>query len=71
MILIKDYASMKRSFTITGLVVTFVLSISAIIYSFFSPFNPEILWGSLAMHFSYVGLYWNKRVRADRMEVEK
>ena len=68
--LVKDYQTHRKSFTVTGTVLTFLLVIVAFVVIVLYATDPEILWAALAFHTVYVGLYWNKRVRASKDGIE-
>lgn len=62
--LLKDYATGKKSFTMTGLLVTFVLLLICMIVVLFKGLNnaDAIGWFSIPFGF-FAGIYLNKRIR--------
>lgn len=68
--LITDYQSRRKSFTITGLVISFLCVFALTISSLFLNVNEGIFWAVLTWHVSYIALYWNKRVKAGVSGVE-
>lgn len=75
MFLFKDYSTGKKSITITGMIVTFLLSVASIGINFylmiqrFEPF-PAMSMTCLAFFAIFAGLYWNKRFRASTSGIE-
>lgn len=79
MLLFKDYSTGQKSFTVTGLVFTFLISLGffiAILIKVIKGNNTfeDVASGFMALAFVslFASLYWNKRVRAskDGLEVE-
>lgn len=66
MILFRDYSNSKKSLTVTGLVLSFLLCVASIIGNIVALLLNErvetsIIWAALCLYLPFVGLYWNKR----------
>lgn len=75
MILFKDYATQKKSVTFTGLVITFALACTAVTINLVllaqqKSTSTALIWASLGLMVPFVGLYWNKRIRASATGIE-
>lgn len=76
MIMFKDYNTGKKSITISGLIVTFILTVLSIIINLWlmvedgrEPF-PAMTWTCIGLFSVFAGLYWNKRFRASKDGIE-
>lgn len=70
MMLLKDYATGKKSLTTTNTVISFffVFLVFAVVIEKNAPI--ELVWAAIAFHATYQALYWNKRVRAGKDGIE-
>lgn len=68
--LFKDYRTQKQSFTMTATVLTFLLVIATFLGTVTHAIDESTVWAAIAFHVIYVGLYWNKRIKATRDGIE-
>lgn len=68
--LVKDYKTHQKSFTVTAVLLTFLLVIICFVGVVTHAIQDNIIWAALGFHSIYVGLYWNKRVRAGSDGIE-
>lgn len=77
MILFKDYSTGKKSLTVTGLVLSFLVSLAYLIGIFTKVLDnratgEDVAGGFLALSFMgiFVALYWQKRVKFSKDGLE-
>lgn len=75
MLLFKDYSTGKKSFTITGTIITFLLTVISVVMNLvlmskgLEPY-PVMTMACLAFFSVFAALYWNKRFRASTSGIE-
>ena len=75
MLLFKDYSTDKKSITVTGMIITFFLTVASVIVNFIvlldngQPY-PAMTFSCLAFFSIFAALYWNKRFRASTSGIE-
>ena len=71
MILMKDSKTGKKSLTVTCVVTTLLLTQISIIANIYLMIigkepSPSLIWACMGVCTPFVGILWNKRVRADK-----
>lgn len=65
MLLIKDPKTKQPSWTITGVILTFLIALVVLVlFALKIIENETILWAGLGLHIIYLAVYRNKRIRA-------
>ena len=73
--LFRDYSTKKKSITVTGMVITFLLTVASVVINLTLMVNqkppyPTMTMGCIAFFAIFAGLYWNKRFRASTSGIE-